>query len=109
LSDTLGLRDGAVTNRLHIARLVWDDWNRNHITKHAVAPSEVYEVVAGTPMVRETYKLRLQIIGPTLAGRMLSIVVGSVPGQLDSYYVFSARPASRQERRSYLEFQGELG
>ncbi|MBW3633567.1 MAG: BrnT family toxin [Chloroflexi bacterium] len=92
--------------RLSLDQLHWDDWNRDHIAKHAVLPEEVEEVIAGLPKVSETYKQRLQLIGPTLVGRMLSIVVGAVPGRPGIYYVFSARPASRKERGLYEQTKG---
>jgi uncharacterized DUF497 family protein len=95
-----------MTGRLRIDRLYWDDWNREHIAKHAVLPEEAEEVVAGFPIVSETYKQRLQLIGLTLAGRMLSVVAGPVPDEPSFYYVFSARPASRKERRFYAQQKG---
>jgi uncharacterized DUF497 family protein len=87
--------------RRPIARLFWDDWNREHIAKHGVLPREAEEVVAGAPKVRETYKQRLQLVGPTFARRMLTVIAGGVPNQPGVYYVFSARPASRKERKFY--------
>lgn len=93
-------------DRTHIDRLVWDDWNQDHIAKHAVLPEEAEEAVAGGPVVRETYKGRLQFVGPTLAGRLLSIVIGGVPNQPGIWYVFSARPASRKERAAYQLAKG---
>lgn len=60
------------------------------------------------PIVRATYKGRFQLIGPTLAGRMLTVIVGPVPDQPDVYYVFSARPASRQERHYYEQQKGSI-
>ena len=95
-----------MTNTPFIERLHWDDWNRDHIAKHAVQPEEAEEVIAGLPRVNETYKQRLQLVGPTLAGRMLSIVVGAVPDRPGVYYVFSARPASRKERAMYEQMKG---
>jgi uncharacterized DUF497 family protein len=91
-----------------IDRLHWDEWNRDHIAKHAVLSEEAEEVIAGLPAVSETYKQRLQLIGPTLAGRMLSIVVGAITNQPGIYYVFSARPASRKERGIYEQRKGRL-
>jgi uncharacterized DUF497 family protein len=90
-----------MTGRPHIERLVWDDWNLDHIAKHDVLPQEAEDVIAGEPTVDETYKQRMQLIGPSAAGRMLSIVIGAVPDQPNVYYVFSARPASRKERADY--------
>ena len=92
--------------RLSIDRLHWDVWNRDHIAKHAVLPEEAEEVVAGLPRVNETYKQWLQLVGPTVAGRMLSIVVGAVPNRPGVYYFFSARPASRKERGMYEQTIG---
>lgn len=92
-----------------IDHLKWDEWNRDHIAKHHVLPEEVEEMVASTPVVRETYKQRFQLLGPTLSGRMLSVIVGHVPNLSDTYYVFSARPASRSERRGYDDLQKEAG
>jgi|SRR5579884_4342489 len=91
---------------LHVAHLIWDEWNREHIAKHQVVPAEAEDVAAGDPAIRATYKGRFQLIGPTRAGRMLSVVVGPVPNQQDVYYVFSARPAHRSERRYFEQQQG---
>lgn len=93
---------------LHIERLVWDDWNRDHLMKHAVTPEEAEEASAGEPVFHATYKGRLLVIGPTGTGRMLAVVIGPVPDQPDAYYVFSARPASRKERRSYQQHKEGL-
>lgn len=87
-----------MADKLGIARLFWDDWNRSHIEKHNVTVEEAEEAVFSEAVVKPTYKDRFQVIGPTLAGRVLSVIVGEVPGSLGEYYVFSARPASRKER-----------
>jgi uncharacterized DUF497 family protein len=84
-----------------IERLAWDDWNRGHIAKHGVAPSAVEEAVFGETVAQPTYKRRFLVLGPTHAGRMLAVVIGPVPGHSGAYYTFSARPASRSERRFY--------
>ena len=109
MSDVVGRHAGTLrvmTARIHIDRLHWDAWNRDHIAKHQVLPEEAEEVAAVEPVVRATYKGRFQLIGPTLAGRMLTVIVGPVPTQVAVYYVFSARPASRPERRYYEEQKG---
>ena len=96
-----------MSSRPHIDRLYWDDWNRDHLGKHAVSPLEAEEVVAGEPIFRQSYKQRLAVTGPTIAGRLLTVVVGAVPEQPGTFYVFSARPASRQERGEYHEQKGD--
>lgn len=95
-----------MTIHLHIDHFEWDSWNRHHITKHRVFPEETEEVAAAEPVILATYKGRFQLIGPTLAGRMLTVIVGPVPHQPASYYVFSARPASRKERQYYEHQKG---
>jgi len=95
-----------MTSRLHIDRLHWDDWNREHIAKRAVRPEEAEEVIAGDPIYRKGYKQRLAVTGPTIAGRMLTVVIGAVPDQPGIFYVFSARPASRQERGEFRQQKG---
>ena len=95
-----------MSSRPAIDRLLWDEGNRDHIAKPAVLPEEAEEVIAGLPRANETYKQRLQLVGPTLAGRMLSIVVGAVPDRPGVFYVFSARPASRKERGMYEQTKG---
>jgi uncharacterized DUF497 family protein len=92
-------------SRLHIERLVWGDWNRAHMARHGVTPEDVQEVVAGEPLVRASYKGRFRLLGPNLAQRLLAVFLGPVPDQADVYYVFTARPTSRRERR-YYERQG---
>ena len=91
---------------IDVDRLVWDGWNTDHIAKHGVTPEDVKEVVAGEPIARKTYKNRLLVLGLTRAGRMLAVVIGPVPDDPGAYYPFSARPASRQERRHYQQVKG---
>ena len=90
---------------LGIASLAWDDWNLVHITKHEVSPDEVEEVVFSAAVVFPTYKNRHKLVGLTSSGRVLSVVIGQVPGEPYVYYVFSARPASRKERREHARSQ----
>lgn len=95
-----------MTIRMHIDHFEWDSWNRHHITKHQVSPEEAEEVAAAEPVILATYKGRFQLIGPTLSGRILTVIVGPVPDHPNSYYVFSARPASRKERQYHDQQNG---
>ena len=87
---------------LDIERLDWDEWNVKHIAKHGVTTEEVGEAISGETVARATYKQRFLVLGPTSAGILLAVVIGPVPDQPGTYYVFSARPASRSERRQYM-------
>ena len=91
-----------------IERLVWDDWNRGHIHRHAVAVDEVEDAVARRRIREDSYKGRQQLIGSTVAGRVLSVIIGPVPDQPGSFYVFTARPASNSERRRYTQDTEEV-
>jgi hypothetical protein len=83
-----------------IRRLIWDAWNVAHIARHAATPEEVEEVCQGEPLVQAGYEGRSLVIGPTLAGKMLTIVIDPEPED-GVYYVVTARPTSRRERALY--------
>lgn len=82
-----------------VNRLRWDDWNIAHIVRHYVVPHEVDEVCHGHPLVAQSYKNRLLLTGPPLAGRMLAVVLD--PEGQGTYCPITARPADRKERRIY--------
>jgi hypothetical protein len=87
---------------LTIKRLIWDDWNVEHIARHDVSPEEVEEVCQQEPMVDQTYAGRLRLIGETDSGRDLTVILApkDEPGV---YYPITARPASVNERLMYRE------
>ena len=62
-----------------VGRLIWDPWNIGHIARHDVTPEEVEQVCRGPHVERVVLERR----GP------------------DAYFVITARPASRKERRIY--------
>lgn len=89
---------------LIIAQLLWDEWNTEHIARHGVTPSDVEEVCSGEPIARETYGGRLMVIGPNRADNLLAAILA--PRGNDVYYVVTARPAAKKERRIYRELGG---
>ena len=96
-----GLRCNALQSPINAVypRLRWYAWNAAHIARHQVTPTEVIELCQGNHLERAAYAARIMPIGPTQAGRMLSVVLD--PEGDDVYYVVTARPASRRERRVY--------
>ena len=84
-----------------VGRLIWDPWNIGHIARHGVTPEEVEQVCRGPHVERVAYALRLMMIGPTDAGRLLAVVLERRGP--DAYFVITARPASRKERRIYRD------
>lgn len=90
---------------LTVKRLIWDAWNVAHIARHEVVPDEVEEVCHGRPMTSQTYGERLRVVGPSRSGKMLTVILA--PQEEEGvYYVVTARPASRKERRRYQELEG---
>jgi uncharacterized DUF497 family protein len=97
------------SHMLNVARLIWDAWNVQHIARHGVVPDEVDQVCQGEPVVSATYGGRLRVFGPTESGQILTAILS--PQDTEGvYYVVTARPASRKERRRYQELKrGEDG
>ncbi|OGG13640.1 hypothetical protein A2773_06215 [Candidatus Gottesmanbacteria bacterium RIFCSPHIGHO2_01_FULL_39_10] len=83
-------------------KLVWDDWNKNHIKKHDVTISEVEEVFKTYTLQKQSYAKRLELYGETKSGRKLTIIVAST--RFNKPYVVSARDMSSKER-VYYELQ----
>lgn len=90
---------------LYIRRLIWDPWNVAHIAHHDVTPAEAEEVCQGTYIIRQAYKGRVMLIGPTKTGRILAVIL-ETEGE-EAYYPVTARPASRKERRLHQQRAGE--
>ena len=76
--------------------LVWDDWNIKHIKKHNVTKIEVEQALSQKVQARKGYKNRLIMFGQTKKGRLLAMVIKKINS---GYYIFSARDASKKERR----------
>lgn len=88
---------------VYIRRLRWDPGNIAHIARHQVSPREVEQVCNGEHIQRAAYAGRIMVIGLSQAGRALSVVLDPEGG--DIYYVVTARPSSRKERRIYNSAQ----
>ncbi len=87
-----------------VDRLDWDEWNIQHIAKHEITREQVEEAItSGETVARASRKNRFLVLGPTQAGRLLAVVIGPTPNEPGAFYAFSARPASRQERRYYRQ------
>ncbi|SRR6266446_7486962 len=87
--------------RVVIKKLVWDAWNIKHIASHHVVPEEVEDVCyTGNAQHEEANKGRIRVTGVTQKGHILSAFLDPEPEE-GVYYVVSARPASRPERKDY--------
>ena len=95
---------------VRVERLDWDTWNIEHIARHQMTPEDVEAVLWGAPVeYKQSYKNRIVIVGPRSDGLMVAVVIGPVPGAPEGvFYVFSARPTHRVERRFYSDAKGEI-
>lgn len=82
--------------RIKEDELVWDDWNSQHIKKHDVTKLEIEEALLQKVQARKGNKGRLIIFGKSKKKRLLAIVIKKTT---KGYYIFSARDASRKERK----------
>lgn len=88
-----------------VKRLVWDEWNIEHIARHGVNPREAEDVCRGNPVVQKGHSGRLAVFGPTPEGKIITVVIDP-EGETGVYYPVTARPSSRKERAIYA---GEKG
>lgn len=60
---------------LRIDDFEWDEGNSLHIQLgHGIAPEEVEEAFACKPLFRKTKKWHYVVFGPTLEGRLITVV-----------------------------------
>ncbi|MBI5356373.1 hypothetical protein HZB78_02045 [Candidatus Collierbacteria bacterium] len=79
-----------------VKEVVWDDFNIAHIGEYDVSVDEVEEVCNGKVEAYLGHSDRFMIIGKTVAGRILSIVLAQKSKGV--VYPVTARDASRKER-----------
>ena len=58
-----------------VKRLIWDKINIDHIARHHVTPQEVEQVCHGKYITLNAHHGRYMIVGPTLAKRILTIII----------------------------------
>ena len=85
---------------LVISDLIWDGWNREHLTRHHISPEEVEEVCHSQHKVVESYRKRLVIKGKTKANRSLYIVLSPEDENLKPYGEGTYYPITAFEEKS---------
>lgn len=86
--------------RIVIKKLVWDEWNKEHIGKHNVTVLEAEEAVADFIVHKKAKKGRYLAIGRS-GIRIISLVLKKVT--VGVYYVVTARDAAKKERKRVYE------
>lgn len=91
---------------MDLLSLLWDEHNERHIARHKVTPQEVEEVVWSDEAifaVDDSHRRgRLHVYGPTIAGRLLLVVLDE-PTSAGDAYVVTARRLKPREQRDYIE------
>jgi len=82
---------------IDIDDLIWDGYNSEHIKKHDVIQSEIYQACREQLKILLVKKGRILLIGKSKKKRLLSIVLDLIKN--NDYYVVSARDSSRIGRR----------
>lgn len=86
--------------RIVIKKLIWDEWNREHIKKHNVSVDEAEEAVNNLIAHKKGKKGRFIAIGRS-GTRIISVLVGRK--ETGVYYVATARDSDKKERRLVYE------
>src|SRR3989344_3558276 len=81
---------------LTVRKLIWDEWNISHISRHHVTPDEVEAICHGDPLIlRGQQKNRLMLIGSTEEERILAVILESKGRGI--YYPITAYPADKKD------------
>jgi hypothetical protein len=65
---------------IRVGSLRWTPANVAHVTRHKVTVHEVEETRSNPCIIRPTHGGRYMLVGPTDAGRMLTVVVEPLGG-----------------------------
>ena len=100
LTNTIKCNTVFIHFTMIIKKLIWEEWNIAHISRHNILPGEVEEICQTSSHTENAEKGRIRITGLTKEERLISAFLD--PETDDGiYYPVSARDASKKERRSY--------
>ena len=86
--------------RIVIKKLIWDEWNREHIKKHNVSMVEVEEA-AKNVITHKKAKFGRYLIMSRVGSRMISVVISKQEAGV--YYPATARDSAKKEREIIYE------
>lgn len=87
---------------MKIRRLIWDEWNVEHTTKHGVTREEIEEVCFTKHFAQRSGRNKMAIWGQTEDGRYLLVILGIE--EHSDYYSVSAREMEEKEKRQYRKW-----
>ena len=80
-----------------IKKLIWDEWNIEHIARHSVEPEEVEEVCKSKNLFTKARSGLYRMVGQSDDGRYLTILLAPRVG--GSFYPVTARDSDKKEKR----------
>ena len=86
--------------RIVIKKLIWDEFNTEHIKKHKVIVEEVESIAKKIIFHKKAKNNRYSIIGRA-GTRILTIIISRVG--VGIYYPVTARDSAKKERRKVYE------
>lgn len=86
--------------RIKIKKLVWDEWNIEHIKKHNITVAETEKAVQNFIAHKKSKKGRYLAIGKS-GSRLISMVIRRESTGV--YYLVTARDSSKKERKEIYE------
>lgn len=86
--------------RIVIKKIIWDEWNTQHIQNHNVLIEEVESVAQKFITHKKAKKGRYALFG-RVGARMITIIVRRE--SLGVYYPVTARDSAKKERRHVYE------
>lgn len=86
--------------RIVIKKLIWDNYNIEHIKKHNISKDEAEEAVDNFIVHKKAKKGRYIAIGRS-GSKLVSLVVRRLATGI--YYIATARDSSKKERRLVYE------
>ncbi len=74
-----------LTYVIKISGLIWDEWNRGHLSRHGITPEEVEEACHNRPEAIKSYRNRIQVSGKLKSGKRITIILSPEDRNLKSY------------------------
>ena len=88
---------------IKVRKLVWDDWNEEHILRHGVNREEVEDVCFSKHLNFKSGLSKQAVWGQTSAGRYIIIILGV--RNYGIFYPVTARIMDEREKRQYKKWQ----
>jgi len=86
-----------IFQKITIEKLIWDEWNITHISRHQIKYHEVEQACYHYLKALKTYNNRIMILGQSNNGKLITVILAK---QIkNNYYVVTARNMSKEERK----------